>query len=87
MNLIIISASQRTQSQSAKVAQYIAETASDYAKIVHIELCQYELPLWDGEQQSKESPNSDWSKINDQVRQADALILITPEWKFRGQYT
>jgi len=80
MNLIIISASQREQSQSAKVAQYIAETSSGYSKIVHIELCKYQLPLWDGEQESKQSPNSDWSKINGQVRQADALILITPEW-------
>lgn len=80
MNLIIISASQREQSQSAKVAQYITETASGYEKIVHIELCKYQLPLWDGEQHSKQSPNSDWSNINDQVRQTDALILITPEW-------
>jgi len=80
MNLIIISSSQREQSQSAKVAQYIAETVSGYEKITHIELCKYQLPLWDGEQKSKQSPKSDWSKINEQIRQADALILITPEW-------
>lgn len=48
MNLIIISASQRKDSQSVKVAQYIAEFVTGYEKVTHFELCQYNLPLWGG---------------------------------------
>mgnify|MGYP001942277891 CR=1 FL=1 len=80
MNLLIISASQRTQSQSAKVAQYIAETSSQFNEINHIELCKKRLPMWDGEESSKENSASDWLAINEELKGADALILITPEW-------
>jgi NAD(P)H-dependent FMN reductase len=80
MNLLIISASQRTQSQSAKVAQYIAETSSQFREINHIELCKQYLPMWDGEESSKENSASDWLAINEKLKGADALILITPEW-------
>lgn len=80
MNLVIISASQRKQSQSVKVAQYLAEFATGYDKVIHLELCQYNLPLWDGEQITKSDHLSDWSIISEQINQADALIMITPEW-------
>jgi len=80
MNLVIISSSQREQSQSVKVAQYLSEFSTGYEKIMHFELCQYQLPLWDGEEQSKLSEHSDWSMINQHLNEADALIVITPEW-------
>jgi len=80
MNLLIISASQRINSQSDKVAQYLAETTTGFTAINHIELCRQNLPLWDGEESSKEDKNSDWSTIHTQLIKADALILITPEW-------
>lgn len=80
MNLLIISASQRIESQSEKVAQYMAETSTGFKTISHIELCRQKLPLWDGEERSKLSTDSDWSNINEQLIKADALILITPEW-------
>ena len=80
MNLLIISASQRINSQSEKVAQYLAEVSADFSTINHIELCRQTLPLWDGEESSKEDKNSDWLNINQQLKKADALILITPEW-------
>jgi len=80
MNLLIISASQRINSQSNKVAQYMAETIVGFESINHIELCRQKLPLWDGEQSSKNSTDSDWLNINEQIIKADALILITPEW-------
>jgi len=80
MNLLIISSSQRKKSQSSKVAQYLAETIAGHEKINHIELCQYELPLWDGEQSSKAATTSDWHMISQNLRTADALIVITPEW-------
>jgi len=80
MNLVIISASQRKQSQTAKVAQYMAEAAVGYESVAHLELCRQTLPLWNGEESSKEGKDSDWFIINAQLKKADALILITPEW-------
>ena len=80
MNLVIISASQRTQSQSVKVAQYIAKSVSGYENVTHFELCQYNLPLWDGSQAAKSAEQSDWPLLNEQISQADAFIMITPEW-------
>ncbi len=80
MNLVIISASQRKQSQSVKVAQYLSEVSTGYEQIMHFELCQYQLPLWDGEQQSKLAKRSDWLMINGHLKEADAVIVITPEW-------
>ena len=80
MDLLIISASQRTQSQSAKVAKYLTENSSQFSNISHIELCKQRLPLWDGEDESKQQDDSDWLTINAQLQTMDALILITPEW-------
>ena len=80
MNLVIISASQRTQSQSAKVANYLADNSSQFSAVQHIELCKQCLPLWDGEEISKQQDDSDWLAINAQLQAMDALILITPEW-------
>ncbi len=77
MNLFIISASQRENSQSAKVANYIAETATGYNTINHIPLWSLNIPFWDGERQSD---TSDWSALAKKVKAADALVLITPEW-------
>ncbi|MCW8833119.1 MAG: NAD(P)H-dependent oxidoreductase [Colwellia sp.] len=80
MNLLIISASQRKASQSSKVANYMTEISKGYEKIVHLELCQYQLPLWDGTLESKQAETSDWGMINQYLSDADALIVITPEW-------
>lgn len=80
MNLVIISASQRKHSQSTKVAHYIEEVSTGYDKVAHFELCQYQLPLWDGEQISKLADTSDWLMISEHLNEAEALIVITPEW-------
>jgi len=83
MNLLIISTSQRANSQSAKVAKYIAETSFlsphsvGYDAIHHLELCQFNLPFWDGEEDNK---GEHWPEIERKVDAADALVLITPEW-------
>lgn len=80
MNLLIISASQRTESQSAKVAEYLLSSNTLFNKVRHIELCKQRLPLWDGEETSKQQDDSDWLAINSQLQAMDALVLITPEW-------
>ncbi len=80
MNLLIVSASQRTESQSTKVAEYLLNSSTQFSKVSHIELCKQRLPLWDGEETSKTNDDSDWLAINSQLQTMDALILITPEW-------
>ncbi|WP_444994862.1 NADPH-dependent FMN reductase [Aliikangiella sp. IMCC44359] len=80
MRLLIVSGSHRKLSQSAKVGRYLAEIAVNFQQVNHIELCQYDLPFWDGEEDSKSISNNSWNKVNPLISQADALIVITPEW-------
>ncbi|MEC4727301.1 NAD(P)H-dependent oxidoreductase [Shewanella sp. D64] len=80
MNLLIVSGSQRTQSQSAKIANYLSKVATDFTEVSHIELCRHELPFWDGKPESKFAKGNPWPLISQKVKRADAMILITPEW-------
>lgn len=80
MELIIVSASQRKDSQSTKVAQYLMQQIPQNHSVKHIELCRYQLPFWDGNPKSKTAGKSRWSEISTLLKRADALILITPEW-------
>lgn len=80
MELVIVSGSQRKDSQSAKVAQYLMQQIQPSHTVKHIELCQYQLPFWDGDPEGKTTDGSRWPFISQQVKRADALILITPEW-------
>ncbi|WP_299490811.1 NAD(P)H-dependent oxidoreductase [uncultured Shewanella sp.] len=80
MKLLIVSSSQREGSQSAKVAQYLLDTNTLFDEANHLELCRYSLPFWDGDSQTKSANGSVWPFISQQVKQADALVLITPEW-------
>jgi len=80
MKLVIVSGSQRHHSESAKVARYIANAASQYKTVQHIELCKYQLPFWDGDNESKSAPGCDWPLISEALIKADAFVLITPEW-------
>lgn len=80
MELVIVSGSQRKDSQSAKVAQYLMQQIQPSHTVKHIELCQYQLPFWDGDPESKTTDGNRWPFISQQVKRADALILITPEW-------
>ena len=80
MKLLIVSGSQRKHSQSAKVATYLSKVAKYYDEISHLELCRYDLPFWDGEEESKQGQGNPWTLISHKVNKADAFILITPEW-------
>jgi len=80
MKLVIVSGSQRNNSESAKVAAYITSTANQFKRVQHIELCKYQLPFWDGDDESKSAPGCDWPLISEALIEADAFVLITPEW-------
>lgn len=80
MNLVILSASQRKQSQSVKVAEYIENSVTGYEKVTHLELCRFNLPVWNGTPEAKTAQFGDWTLLNEEISQADAFIMITPEW-------
>ncbi len=84
MNVLIISASHRNPSQSRKVADVVSglvKKHSGFKDIALLDLAEAGIPLWDegvwrGEEQ--------WMKIlaplRNQVRKADAYIIVVPEW-------
>ena len=80
MKLLIVSGSQRENSQSRKVADYIKTVSTSFEQVQHLELCKYPLPYWDGAAETKNASASTWPIITKQVKKADALVLITPEW-------
>jgi NAD(P)H-dependent FMN reductase len=79
MRLLIVGSSQRAVSQSAKVAVFIKGRANHYSVVNYVELHQLELPLWDGEEQTK-SQSLSWKKVGRDLTESDAVVVVTPEW-------
>ena len=79
MKLLVISGSHRKNSQTAKVAKYINANKNSFKQSKHIDLCELDLPFWDAVSDYKtDSPI--WRNVAEQINEADALILMTPEW-------
>ncbi len=84
MKYAIVSGSHRSNSQSAKVARFIGkilEREAPSSEQFFLDLGNHPLPIWDegkwaGEQRWREA----WGPISEQLKQADALIAISPEW-------
>ncbi len=84
MKYAIISGSHRVNSQSGKVARFIAARlaalnpeASSYV----LDLGQSPLPLWDESiWQGDPTILSLWKPIADELKTSDAAIVIAPEW-------
>lgn len=81
MNIAIVAGSQRANSQSINVANYLATLANEHFEQVNVlDLHQLALPLWnEGVWQGSE----EWAPlqpIKQQLKQSDAFIFITPEW-------
>ncbi|RYV02334.1 NADPH-dependent oxidoreductase [Shewanella sp. OPT22] len=76
MNLVIVSASHRAESQSFNVGEYLKFNAKQFESISHIELAMLNLPFWDGTSDKGES----WAQVKSSLEEADAIIAITPEW-------
>ncbi|RLV61668.1 NADPH-dependent oxidoreductase [Parashewanella curva] len=76
MKLAIFSGSHRKNSQSAKVGEYIKNNAGKFTQVTHTELADKQLPFWD----ASENRGPYWNELVHEVEQADALVLITPEW-------
>ena len=79
LNIALVSGSSRADSQSAKVARYLQQRAielgySSAEQCSLIDLGAKPLPLWPAEE------NAHWPIYQQQLRAADALIVIAPEW-------
>ena len=81
MKITIVSGSQRGQSQSLNVANYLQKLASPYFDDTTVlDLHQLNLPFWnEGVWQGSEEWDC-WKPIAQTLKQSDAFIFITPEW-------
>jgi NAD(P)H-dependent FMN reductase len=76
LNIVLVAGSSRRDSQTAKVAHYLAARLQKHAINTQVlDLGQQQLPLW---------PTSDgaghWPSMAEHLHAADALIMLSPEW-------
>ena len=81
MKFFILSGSHRAEAQSLKVAKYaqsvlMREHAG--AETYLYSLSGNPLPLWD--ETTGGAPDALWDPISAQLKAADALVVVTPEW-------
>lgn len=79
MKIVIISGSQRRQSASARVAHYISRCFFAITGVSSsiLDLGEVLLPAWDDSFDSSQEP---WCSIANELRDADAFVVISPEW-------
>lgn len=79
--IAIISGSQRSDSQSLKVANALAAkltSMDNCASVDVLDLGTHPLPFWDMKMSDEDKQAA--SKVADKVVDKDAFIVITPEW-------
>ncbi|WP_353499700.1 NADPH-dependent FMN reductase [Vibrio sp. CB1-14] len=81
MNIAIVAGSQRTNSQSINVANYLATLAGEHFEQVNVlDLHHLALPLWNEGVWQDSEEWAPFQPIKQQLKQSDAFIFITPEW-------
>ncbi|MGY8812422.1 MAG: NADPH-dependent FMN reductase [Pseudomonadales bacterium] len=76
MRITLIAGSNRSDSQSGRVAQYLAQRLQQLnVETDIIDLAAEPLPLW-----PEESASSPWPRFAESLRAAQAVVVITPEW-------
>ncbi len=81
MKFFILSGSHRAEAQTLKVANYIKSvlTREHPGATVHLySLSGNPLPLWD--EAAGGAPDALWDPISAELKPADALVVVTPEW-------
>jgi NAD(P)H-dependent FMN reductase len=82
MNILILSCSHRTNSNSKKVAHFLKDKFPSSTQTQVWDLCDSPLPFWNeklfGTASSENKTNYETIKVISQ--KADGLVLITPEW-------
>ncbi|MGR5288665.1 NADPH-dependent FMN reductase [Vibrio maritimus] len=83
MRLCIISGSQRSQSNSIRVAKEISELEVSNKKFEYIsivDVSEVNLKPWDEGVWDGDPSWSGWFKLRGFLREFDAFIIVTPEW-------
>ncbi len=84
MTIAIISGSHRAQSQSRRVADYLAARLPAVTNGLTgqvIDLANNPLPLWEESAWQKDSAHAKaWSVYGAQMQAANGLIIVSPEW-------
>jgi NAD(P)H-dependent FMN reductase len=84
MHLGVIVGSHRQQSQSTRVAAYIAQQLARLEPTLSvdtIDLAGNPLPLWDESIWQGDTPLlAQWKPFRDRLRKADGFVVISPEW-------
>ena len=80
LKLVLIAGSSQSASQSAKVAAYLRQRLiklghCSAAELSLIDLGATPLPLWPAE-----DTNNTWASYSALLREADGVVLISPEW-------
>ena len=81
MKFFILSGSHRAEAQTLKVANYAKSvlTREHAGAEAHLySLSGNPLPLWD--EASGGAPDALWDPISAELKAADALVVVTPEW-------
>jgi len=81
MNITIVSGSQRENSQSLNVANYLQILSTHhFEKAIVLDLHQLNLPFWNEGVWKGTEEWQQWKSISNTLKQSDAFIFITPEW-------
>jgi NAD(P)H-dependent FMN reductase len=82
MSIVIISASQRLQSESFKVSRYIQAILLEVFEVQAnvLDLADIVLPFWTDHADAKELQASQWAPIRRQLELAVGLVIVSPEW-------
>jgi len=82
MKLSIISGSHRSNSYSVNAAKYLQRLAlsSTFTESEIFDLGEINLPMWDESLYEDSKTWAPWKQIANQLRSADAVIIISPEW-------
>jgi NAD(P)H-dependent FMN reductase len=81
MKFFILSGSHRAEAQTLKVAKYVQSvlTREHPGAETHLySLSGNPLPLWD--ETTGGAPDALWDPISAELKAADALVILTPEW-------
>jgi len=81
MKITIVSGSQRANSQSLVVGQYLQKLAnSHFSETEVIDLHSINLPLWNEGVWQGSAEWEQWKPVAKKLKQSDAYIFISPEW-------
>ena len=81
MKFFVLSGSHRVEAQSLKVASYVKSVLTrEHAgsEVFLYSLSGNPLPLWD--EVNGGAPDELWDPISSELKSADALVVVTPEW-------